>query len=432
MMTKDLTSLDNYDKTKRKFKKRIKRKQTITETYSFFDDAYRVYRTVLSNDKYQFYTYLKVEKKSFRKSLQTTDLKTAKKLAEELFFDIRSRSSGGEKIFSLTARELVEKFLEYQQKRVKRELVSANTVRNKRTHLQHYLRFVSATQKISNIDANKFEEYLEYRRSRVKDINNTTVLNELTTIKSMYEFARENKLISRDYYIKYEQFKIDKREESRSAYTINEYEKLISFSRNIHKHAKSDEDRYYCHLIHYFILIMSNTGMRFSELHQLKLKNIKSLQSNNVQIKIDKITTKVRRERIIVANEKVDDYIKRIKKLTNFNSKESYLFSNYSKDVLCHKSMLYRAYGKVIERVASKYSDDEFDTTKTLYCLRHMFITMHLVKQVNAYDIARFCGTSLQQVQMTYDAMSTEVSSKQILNMQKSVKSLKEFEFTNF
>ena len=131
-MTKDLTSLDNYDKTKRKFKKRVKRNQSVTEMHKCFDDAYRVYRTELSNDVYQFYTYLKEEKKSFRKSLQTTDLKTAKKLAEDLFFDVRSRSRSGEKIFSLTARELVEKFLEYQQKRVVRKLVSANTVRNKR------------------------------------------------------------------------------------------------------------------------------------------------------------------------------------------------------------------------------------------------------------------------------------------------------------
>ena len=87
-------------------------------------------------------------------------MKTAKKLAEELFFDIRSRSSGGEKIFSLTARELVEKFLEYQQKRVKRQHISASTVRNKKTHLHHYLRFVSATQKINNIDAKSLKNIL--------------------------------------------------------------------------------------------------------------------------------------------------------------------------------------------------------------------------------------------------------------------------------
>ena len=79
----------------------------------------------------------------------------------------------------------------------------------------------------------------------------------------MYEYARENKLISRDYYIKYVK-------QSRlmlyrySAYTISgKYAKLISFSRNIHKHATSDEDRYYCQLIHYFILIMSNTKHAF-------------------------------------------------------------------------------------------------------------------------------------------------------------------------
>ena len=36
--------------------------------------------------------------------------------------------------------------------------------------------------------------------------------------------------------------------------------------------------------------------MRFSELHQPKLKNIKSLRNKLVSIKIEKMTTKVRRE----------------------------------------------------------------------------------------------------------------------------------------
>ena len=61
-----------------------------------------------------------------------------------------------------------------------------------------------------------------------------------------------------------------------------------------------------------------------------------------------------------------------------------------------------------------------------------MFISMHLRMNVNAYNLAKFCGTSLNQIQMTYDAMRTEVASQEILDVQKSVTRMKDFDFTNF
>ena len=85
---------------------------------------------------------------------------------------------------------------------------------------------------------------------------------------------------------------------------------------------------------------------------------------------------------------------------------------------------------KIKERISSKYDASEFDTTKTLYCLRHMFITMYLAQDVNVYKLARHCGTSLKEIQRTYDDMQTTFASQELLSIQRKMKSFKDFKIS--
>ena len=67
---------------------------------------------------------------------------------------------------------------------------------------------------------------------------------------------------------------------------------------------------------------------------------------------------------------------------------------------------------ELIEEVRKKYP--QFDTTKTLYCLRHFWITIRILAGMNVYDIAKIAGTSLTQIQKHYDAASSLVTSKKM------------------
>ena len=52
-----------------------------------------------------------------------------------------------------------------------------------------------------------------------------------------------------------------------------------------------------------------------------------------------------------------------------------------------------------------------------LYSLRHFFITSHLIaSQISVYDLAKYCGTSLQQISNTYDNVKMEEISKKLLS----------------
>lgn len=57
---------------------------------------------------------------------------------------------------------------------------------------------------------------------------------------------------------------------------------------------------------------------------------------------------------------------------------------------------------------------DTLDETKSLYSLRHFWITIRILAGLNVYDIAKISGTSLQQIQKHYDAAASLVTSQKM------------------
>ena len=84
------------------------------------------------------------------------------------------------------------------------------------------------------------------------------------------------------------------------------------------------------------------------------------------------------------------------------------------------KTILYDLFGELIKRVKAKY--DDFDETKTLYSLRHFYITIRLLAEsISVYQLARYCGTSLQQIQKTYDNVTDLDVSKKLMASKKFI-----------
>jgi hypothetical protein len=67
--------------------------------------------------------------------------------------------------------------------------------------------------------------------------------------------------------------------------------------------------------------------------------------------------------------------------------------------------------------IKTKYLD--FDDTKSLYSLRHFYITIHLLAgKVDVYSIAKYTGTSLRQIEKTYDNVKDAQVSKKMMGTQ--------------
>jgi integrase len=384
----------------------------ISDVQELFDGRIRIYRTVKSGDVWQFRMYVQAEKRYVRESLRTRDKDIATQRAEAKFIEYSARILRDEKIFSISAKQLVEKYVMYETERHESGQIRLGRLANVRTHVKHYLRFVGERTAIQNFGGKEFRNYRAFRQKQKKDITMSAVLNELVTIQKMYSFAKDEQYIAANYKIDKGVIKISDSDAKREAYTIKEYERLVSFSKNFFKSGRDDEERYYKELIHLFILGMSHFGFRTGELLSLKWQDVQFLKEGRVQMTVRAENTKVNKKRVVAGlNGQV---FQRIQKISRFKDESSFVFSKYSKDEMMTKTMLYAFFNELVQRVKSKYED--FDDTKTLYSLRHFYITIRLLADsISVYQLARYCGTSLQMIQKTYDNVTDLDVSKKMM-----------------
>jgi len=259
-----------------KTSEKVSRMSDITD---IFDGHVRIFRTTHSGDVYQMRMYVQEEKRYIRKSLKTRDKQLALSLAQKEFIFYQAKILNGEKLFSLTANEMREKYLKYVQTLVDEKQLSVGRQTNIKTFTKHYLEFVGKNTKIQNIDKKFFEGYRSFRQSKKKDITMTVIVNESITIKQMYKFAKNEGFVNQNYELDFGKFKVDKNESSRVAYEVKDYKQLISISKYWDRkvsetHVKRDEEIYYRRTIRDFIVLMSNYGFRTRELLLVKWKDV--------------------------------------------------------------------------------------------------------------------------------------------------------------
>lgn len=382
------------------------------DVFDILDNQVKIYRT--NSQVFQFQMWIREEQKYVRKSLHTTDRQHAIEKATEEFVKYRSRVQNDEKIFSITAFELRELFLKHIHEQVRLNQLSIGRETNIKTFTKHYLEFVGKNTRIQNIPTKQFREYLSHRRSKKSDILSSVVINESITIKQMYKFAVDENLVDRNYKPDFGVIKKPRKESVRDGYSMKEYLTLTSYSKNWYKNkdAINEEDVYYRRLLNDFIVVMSNSGFRTQECRLLKWKDIRQVRTvgeeTYAEVRIREANTKVREERTIEMRR--GDVFKRIKEYSNYTEQDDYVFSKFNKKEVWEKTKLYRYFNQLIKMIKSK--DINFDETKTLYSLRHLFITIRIEAGKSVWDIAKITGTSINQISSHYDGVSTLTASR--------------------
>ena len=411
------TTVKNSSKKTKSLGSYGSRKKRMSDVLDIFDGNVRIFRTTHSGDVYQMSMYVKEEKRYIRKSLRTRDKEIAIASAQKEFIFYQAKIMNGEKLFSITANELRNKYLEYIDKQVKEKQLSIGRQTNIKTYTKHYLNFVGKNTKILNIDKKEFQKYRSYRQSKKSDIRMSVVQNESITIKQMYKFAKSEGFINQNYELDFGKIKVDKNESSRIAYEVSDYKKLISVAMFWYKkvsdvHVKRNEEIYYRKTIRDFILLMGNYGFRTQELRLIKWKDVVIHNDETVTITIRKENAKTKKERK-VRGRRSDIFIRR-KTYSNFTESDSFVFSRFDRDEEISKTILYDYYNSLMKEVKEKYKDFQ---EQDLYSLRHFFITSHLIaSKISVYDLAKYCGTSLQQISNTYDNVKMEEISKKLLS----------------
>jgi integrase len=399
-------------------KKRARQVARMSEVTEIYDGKIRIHKTTHSGDVWQMRMYIAEERKYIRASLRTRDKQVAKTLAENEFIKYRAKLLNGEKIFSLSADELRKKYLIHVGELVESGQTSEGRARNIKTFIGHYVRFVGATMKIQSIDKKFFRGYRAFRQKNLPTITMTTVVNESSAIKQLYSYAVSEGLISENYSPDFGVIKVMKNEVKRDSFTVKEYKQLVKcasqwYTRVPQSSAKKEEESYYRKTIRDFILLMGNFGFRTGELVQLKYRNVITHPDGTATVVILPETSKVRETREVRGRR--GDVFERRKLYSPFASPDDYVFSHFKHKKPITKELLYGYYEDLVGEV--KAGNPDYDETKTLYSLRHLWITMHLIiGKVSVHKIARYAGTSLLQIQKHYDNVKDKHISDEILS----------------
>jgi integrase len=144
-----------------------------------------------------------------------------------------------------------------------REAGSLSVYKSVKNHLQNYCKATGKKVTFDNIDYNFFQSFQNYLID-VEKLNNTTTAKQLSTVKTFLNYARKQGVPVTD---KFKDFKIKRESLEVIALSSEEFEKLYNMDLSGNKRLAQTRD-VFC--------FACTTGLRYSDLDQLKREHIKN------------------------------------------------------------------------------------------------------------------------------------------------------------
>lgn len=390
-------------------------------------------------------------RKQFIKSLKTTDEVKAITAARLIFSDITGKLSRGERIVSITADALVDKYLEMESRRITnkpKDGITPSRFRVKKQYLSIWLRYIdSIGHKTTPIDKIKPERTREFGywyfnlpkegtyKNDIEGRSKETINNAITEIKRCY-----SQVALRDRYISIEQMpQIDRLtarpEEGRGTKDIlelEEYEILYKYMRYKYTTDKtvSKKERLKRRLFANVVGILANTGLRPKELlglywHEIKVNtnDTSRLQKSHRLITIRQDNSKTGRSRTV--NAPIGERIDRIKDCykhleCEIKPDDFFMLNPTDKERKSYtRENLAKRLTAVLEESGLQEKLNETGRKITLYSFRHMYICWRLrYGQVPIQLVAKNCGTSINMIEKTYGHISTVLETEKLTKNQ--------------
>jgi integrase len=204
-----------------------------------------------------------------------------------------------------------------------REAGSLTVYRSLKNHLQAYQHETKRKVTFDTIDYSFFQSFQNFLIRRIKTINgksvpmlnNTTIAKQLSTVKTFLNYAKKQGVIVSD---KYKDFKIKKENLEVIALTNEEFESLFYLDLSANKRLAQVRD-VFC--------FACTTGLRYSDLDQLKREHIKT---DEIRITVKKTKEQLsipltpyskailgrykamHRPLPVISNQKLNDYVKEL------------------------------------------------------------------------------------------------------------------------
>jgi len=380
-----------------------------TEIHPVLGGKCSIFRTTVSGDIWQFQMWLPNEKKWLRKSLRTTIRQEAEALAEKQWTETIGKITVGMKIFSISAKELVEKYLADLEERVKQGLNRESTLHLRRSWLQHYLTFIGQNTKVQSVPPEKFETFLRWHRSQQPTPSLQYTKGHQTLMMIMYRWAVNKKLLPAELLPKFSKVQVPKGQGKRQGMNEHEYKMIMEVSKRWHTKTTNPNEQYERKQLHNFILLQGWYGTRTCETLGLRWKDVTFGKDDTAVLNIREETTKRNKNRKVTGTRK--DVFERVRSYSRHTNPDDHIFSSYRDG---KRWSPYRKWCELRGEVKEKYPN--FNPNITLYDLRHFWISSRLRIGESPWAISRYVGNSPEMITKHYDNVTDDQVGKSIIS----------------
>ncbi len=355
---------------------------------------------------WQCSTYL--EGKNHRSSTREESFTLAKEFAEKWFLDLKHRQIRGERVSDKTFAQAADRFIrEY-------EVLTGGT-RNKdhvrgqfsriRTHLLPFFGKLA----LSDVTSGAVQDYRVYRMSedrKYKPPSASTMHKEIVTLRMVLKTAiRQGWLPALpDLSVPY---RSSTKVAHRAWFSPDEYKLLYTATRANVKAAEGRPWRFSAEQLHDLILFMANTGVRPDEVRRIQYRDVTITDDDTVADPILEIV--VRGKRGVGYCKSMPGAVMPFKRLLARNDpKPSDLLFPHD-----HK----KAFNRLLEENDLKF--DREGNRRTMYSLRHSYISFRLLEGADIYQIAKNCRTSVEMIEKHYAVHLKNVIDASAINVRK-------------
>jgi len=360
----------------------------VAEKHTILGGKVHVYQRENSS-VWQCSSYL--EGRNRRVSTKEESLAKAKEFAEDWYLELRGKKARGELLSELTFAQAAERFTkEY-------ELMTAGErneiyVKGHRARLKNHLLPYFGKMGLSQVTSGAVQDYRIFRLQddpNYKAPARSTMHQEIVTLRQVLKTAIRHGWLQGlpDLSVAY---RASGKVAHRAWFSPDEYKQLYTATRKNIKEANNSYHRKMAEQLHDKILFMANTGIRPDEANWLEYRDIEIVEDDATGETILEI--EVRGKRGVGYCKSTTGAVRPFERMIERNQPEltDRLFP------VDHK----KQFNRILEEEELKV--DRQGNRRTLYSLRHSYISFRLLEGADIYQIAKNCRTSVDMIEKHY------------------------------
>ena len=347
--------------------------------------------------------------KNRRVSTKEQSLSKAKEVAEDWYLELRGKTSRGEIKNEKTFKDAAKRFTVEYEVMTDGER-NAKYVEDHQSRLRNHLIPYFGNMGLSEITAGVVQDY-RMRRMKGEDgfkpPARSTLLHEVVTLRQVLKTAQRHGWIESlpDISMPY---RASNKVVHRAWFSPDEYKTLYTASRENAKAAQGKSWQWAAEQLHDKILFMANTGIRPDEANWLEYRDVQIIDDEATNETI--LLIEVRGKRGVGYCKSMPGAVLPFQRMQERNNPDptDKLFP------VDHK----KQFNGILERSNLKF--DRQGNRRTLYSLRHSYISFRLLEGADIYQIAKNCRTSVEMIEKHYAAHLRNQLDAAAINVRKS------------